>query len=82
MLNEASDVNLNGQKKIKIIIDISSRFFKTWEEISAITVAGANCIHVDVMDGRAVPFNSRVGSYQRYIKYAEIPFSVHLMITL
>ncbi|HUB63784.1 MAG TPA: ribulose-phosphate 3-epimerase [Methylocella sp.] len=60
---------------------LSADFAKLGEEIMAITEAGADWIHVDVMDGHFVP-NITIGpAIVRAIRpFAKIPFDVHLMI--
>ena len=60
---------------------LSADFGKLAEEIRSIEEAGADLLHVDVMDGRFVP-NITVGPFVvKAIKaYASIPLDVHLMI--
>ncbi len=60
---------------------LSADFARLGEEVSAITKAGANYIHVDVMDGHFVP-NLTIGPVViKSIKpYSPLPFDVHLMI--
>ena len=70
-------------KKIKIAPSIlAADFSKLGEEISAITQAGADYVHVDVMDGHYVP-NLTIGPevIKDIRKCTKIPFDVHLMIT-
>ena len=70
-------------KKIKIAPSIlAADFSKLGEEISAITEAGADYVHVDVMDGHYVP-NLTIGPevIKDIRKCTKIPFDVHLMIT-
>ncbi len=68
--------------KVKIAPSILSADF-SWlgNEVSAITKAGADYLHIDVMDGHFVPnltFGPAViSSIKRFTK---IPFDVHLMI--
>ncbi|MED5548161.1 MAG: ribulose-phosphate 3-epimerase [Pseudomonadota bacterium] len=61
---------------------LSADFAKLGEEVRAIDEAGADWIHVDVMDGHFVP-NLTIG--QGVVKalrpHSEKPFDVHLMIT-
>ncbi len=60
---------------------LSADFAKLGEEVTAIAEAGADWIHVDVMDGHFVP-NITVGpAVVRALRpFAKIPFDVHLMI--
>lgn len=61
---------------------LSANFAELGKEVSAITEAGADMIHFDVMDGHFVPnitFGSMILSSIR--KYSKLPFDVHLMIT-
>ena len=61
---------------------LSADFSRLGEEIAAIDAAGADYIHVDVMDGHFVPnisFGPLVMASVR--KFTAKPFDVHLMIT-
>ena len=60
---------------------LSADFAKLGEEVTAIAEAGADWIHVDVMDGHFVP-NITVGpAVVRALRpFTKIPFDVHLMI--
>jgi ribulose-phosphate 3-epimerase len=60
---------------------LSADFANLGEEIRAVTGAGADWIHLDVMDGHFVP-NITIGpAMVRALRpYAKIPFDVHLMI--
>ena len=68
--------------KIKIAPSILSADF-SWlgNEISAITKAGADYVHIDVMDGHFVP-NLTFGPViiQSIRRMTQLPFDVHLMI--
>ena len=60
---------------------LSADFARLGEEIRAITAAGADWIHIDIMDGHFVP-NITIGpEIVRALRpHAKIPFDVHLMI--
>jgi ribulose-phosphate 3-epimerase len=61
---------------------LSANGAKLGEEITAVEKAGADWIHVDVMDGHFVP-NITMGPaiIGTLRKYTTLPFDVHLMIT-
>ena len=70
------------QQKVRIAPSIlSAEFAKLGEEVRAITAAGADYIHVDVMDGHFVP-NLTIGPQvvKALRPYSALPFDVHLMI--
>ena len=60
---------------------LSADFSRLGEEIAAVEAAGADWIHVDVMDGRFVP-NITIGPIvvASIRKATRLPFDVHLMI--
>ena len=59
---------------------LSSNFAKLGEEIQALTNAGADAIHIDVMDGHFVPNLTLGPSIVKAIRpYSPLPFDVHLM---
>lgn len=70
-------------KKIQIAASIlSADFAQLGVEIAAVESAGADLIHVDVMDGHFVPNISIGPGVVRAIKpYAKKPLDVHLMIS-
>jgi len=61
---------------------LSSDFSKLGEEIIALEKAGADYIHIDVMDGHFVP-NITIGPdiIKSLRKFSKLPFDVHLMIS-
>lgn len=70
------------QQKTRIAPSIlSADFARLGEELRAITEAGADYIHVDVMDGHFVP-NITIGPLvvKAVRAYSALPFDVHLMI--
>jgi ribulose-phosphate 3-epimerase len=70
-------------QKIKIAPSIlSADFSRLGDEIRAVEAAGADIIHVDVMDGHFVP-NITIGPMivQAARKVTKLPLDVHLMIT-
>src|SRR3990172_9150865 len=60
---------------------LSADFSRLKDEIQAVEAAGADWIHVDIMDGHFVP-NITIGPIvvEWIRKAASIPFDVHLMI--
>ena len=70
-------------KKIQISPSIlSADFSQLGNEIKKLEEAGADLIHVDVMDGHFVP-NLTIGPpvIKNLRKYTKLPFDVHLMIS-
>ena len=70
-------------KKIQISPSIlSADFSQLGNEIKKLSDAGADMIHVDVMDGHFVP-NLTIGPpvIKDLKKHSSIPFDVHLMIS-
>ena len=61
---------------------LSADFSKLGSEIQDLEKAGADLIHIDVMDGHFVP-NITIGPeiIKRLRKYTSLPFDVHLMIS-
>ncbi|MEE8332323.1 MAG: ribulose-phosphate 3-epimerase [Alphaproteobacteria bacterium] len=71
------------QQPVRIAPSIlSADFARLGEEISAVAAAGADYIHMDVMDGHFVP-NITIGpGVVKALRAAtDLPFDVHLMIT-
>jgi len=71
------------QQRIRIAPSIlAADFAKLGEEVRAATEAGADYIHVDVMDGHFVP-NITIGpaAVKALRPHARVPFDVHLMIS-
>jgi ribulose-phosphate 3-epimerase len=72
-----------GKHKIRIAPSIlSADFARLGEEVSAVSKAGADMIHVDVMDGHFVP-NLTIGpAVVKAIRpHTKLPLDVHLMIS-
>jgi ribulose-phosphate 3-epimerase len=68
--------------KLKISPSIlSADFAKLGQEVAAISAAGADMIHIDVMDGHFVP-NITIGPQvvKALRPHSTLPFDVHLMI--
>src|SRR5258707_13485018 len=61
---------------------LSADFARLGEEVRAIDAAGADYIHVDVMDGHFVP-NLTIGPavVKALRPHSKLPFDVHLMIS-
>src|ERR1700747_2357391 len=71
-----------AQKPVRIAPSIlSADFSALGKEIEAVTAAGADWIHVDVMDGHFVP-NLTIGPVvvKALRPHSRLPFDVHLMI--
>jgi ribulose-phosphate 3-epimerase len=71
------------QQAVRIAPSIlSADFARLGEEVRAITAAGADYIHIDVMDGHFVP-NLTIGPVvvKALRAYSPLPFDVHLMIS-
>lgn len=71
------------QQKTRIAPSIlSADFAALGEEVRAVTAAGADYIHIDVMDGHFVP-NLTIGPavVAALRPHSELPFDVHLMIS-
>lgn len=70
-------------KAVKVAPSIlSADFTRLKDEVDLVTEAGADLLHVDVMDGHFVP-NITIGPcvVRSLKKVAKIPLDVHLMIT-
>jgi len=61
---------------------LSADFASLGEEVRAITEAGADYVHIDVMDGHFVP-NLTIGAgvVKALRPHTDLPFDVHLMIS-
>jgi ribulose-phosphate 3-epimerase len=71
------------QKPVRIAPSIlSADFAALGQELEAITAAGADWIHVDVMDNHFVP-NLTIGPVvvKALRPHSKLPFDVHLMVT-
>lgn len=77
------DVQTMGDSAMKMIAPsiLSADGSRLGEEIAAVEAAGADWIHVDVMDGRFVPnITLGPGLIASIRKTTQLPFDVHLMI--
>jgi ribulose-phosphate 3-epimerase len=82
MLSFESDARHFMRRTVKVAPSIlSADFSRLGEEIKAVEAAGADLIHVDVMDGHFVP-NITIGPLivQAARKVTKLPLDVHLMI--
>jgi ribulose-phosphate 3-epimerase len=72
---------MSAQPKIAPSI-LSADFARLGEEVRAVTSAGADYIHIDVMDGHFVP-NLTIGPdvVKALRPHSQLPFDVHLMIS-
>src|ERR1700741_1983084 len=61
---------------------LSADFARLGEEVEAVAAAGADYVHVDVMDGHFVP-NLTIGPMvvKALRPHSKLPFDVHLMIS-
>ena len=61
---------------------LSADFTKLGEDVKAVEQAGADCIHIDVMDGHFVP-NITIGPMivKAVRRVTKLPLDVHLMIS-
>jgi ribulose-phosphate 3-epimerase len=76
------DTKPEMQQAIRIAPSIlSADFARLGEDVRAISAAGADYIHIDVMDGHFVP-NLTIGPgvVKALRPYSALPFDVHLMI--
>ncbi len=70
------------QQAVRIAPSIlSADFARLGEEVRAVTEAGADYLHIDIMDGHFVP-NLTIGpDVVRALRpHSELPFDVHLMV--
>ncbi|HBC88840.1 MAG TPA: ribulose-phosphate 3-epimerase [Lentisphaeria bacterium] len=74
--------NLDSRRLLVAPSILAANFAELGNEISRIENAGADLVHVDVMDGHFVP-NLTIGPplVQSIRKLSKLPFDVHLMLT-
>ncbi len=70
------------QKPTRIAPSIlAADFARLGEEVGAITTAGADLVHIDIMDGHFVPNITMGPAITKALRpYSTLPFDVHLMI--
>lgn len=76
-------MSIPPSQSIKIAPSIlSADFADLGREVAAVSAAGADYIHIDVMDGHFVP-NITIGPgvVKALRKHSDLPFDVHLMIS-
>jgi len=73
---------MKSERRVKIAASLlSADFTRLGEQVAEAEAAGADCIHIDVMDGHFVP-NITVGPLvvRAVRRVTRLPLSVHLMI--
>ena len=61
---------------------LSANFAVLSEELKSIEAAGADLLHIDIMDGHFVPNLTFGAPIVKAIRpYTKLPFDVHLMVT-
>ena len=61
---------------------LSANFATLSEEIKSIELAGADLLHIDIMDGHFIPNLTFGAPIVKAIRpYTQLPFDVHLMVT-
>ena len=61
---------------------LSANFATLSEELQSIESAGADLLHIDIMDGHFVPNLTFGALIVKAIRpYTKLPFDVHLMVT-